>query len=66
MSTLNYRKNECMNAYMGQKKPFSTRVDEDRVKDLKHLAVDTEKSLGDLLEEAITDLVKKYKDKPIK
>lgn len=48
---------------MGQKKVFSTRVDEDRVKDLKHLAVDTGRSLGDLLEEAIKDLVKKY-EKP--
>ncbi|BBO72082.1 hypothetical protein DSCA_60120 [Desulfosarcina alkanivorans] len=50
-----------MNVHMGQKKPFSTRVDEDKVKDLKHLAVDTDKSLGDLLEEAITDLVMKYR-----
>jgi hypothetical protein len=49
---------------MGQKKPFSTRVDEDRVKELKHLAVDTGKSLGNLLEEAIKDLVKKYEEKP--
>ena len=51
---------EC---HMGQKKPFSTRVDEDRIKDLKHLAVDTDKSLGDLLEEAIKDLLKKYEAK---
>ncbi|MCG6971833.1 MAG: hypothetical protein LJE66_01685 [Desulfobacterales bacterium] len=48
---------------MGKKKVFSTRVDEDRIKDLKYLAVDTDKSLGDLLEEAIQDLVKKYKKK---
>jgi len=46
---------------MGNKKVFSTRIDEDRVKELKHLAVDTDKSLGNLLEEAIQDLVKKYK-----
>jgi len=48
---------------MGEKKVFSTRVDEDRVKDLKHLAVDTSKSLGNLLEEAIRDLLKKYEKK---
>jgi hypothetical protein len=48
---------------MGEKKVFSTRVDEDRIKDLKHLAVDTGKSLGDLLEEAIQDLQKKYEKK---
>jgi predicted transcriptional regulator len=51
---------------MGNKKVFSTRVDEDRIKDLKHLAVDTDKSLGNLLEEAIQDLLKKYDKKPKK
>ncbi|MBW1689537.1 MAG: ribbon-helix-helix domain-containing protein [Deltaproteobacteria bacterium] len=51
---------------MGKKKIFSTRVDEDRIKELKHLAVDTDKSLGTLLEEAIQDLLKKYKKKPPK
>ena len=48
---------------MGDKKVFSTRIDQDRIKDLKHLAVDTSRSLGELLEEAIKDLVKKYKKK---
>ena len=46
---------------MGQKKIFSTRLDSDRIKDLKHLAVDVEKSLGVLLEEAIGDLCRKYR-----
>ncbi len=48
---------------MGKKKIFSTRLDVDRLKDLKHLAVDTDKSLGNLLEEAIKDIVDKYKKK---
>jgi predicted transcriptional regulator len=48
---------------MGRKKTFSTRIDEDKLKALKHLAVDLEKSLGVLLEEAIADLLKKYKRK---
>ncbi len=48
---------------MGKKKIFSTRVNEDRIKELKHLAVDTDKSLGTLLEEAIQDLLKKYEKK---
>ena len=48
---------------MGQKKTFSTRIDEDKLKALKHLAVDLDKSLGVLLEEAIEDLLKKYKRK---
>jgi len=49
--------------HMGEKKVFSTRVDEERIKDLKHLAVDTGKSLGALLGEAIQDLRKKYERK---
>jgi hypothetical protein len=48
---------------MANKKVFSTSIDADRIKDLKHLAVDTEKTLGDLLEEAIKDLVEKYREK---
>ena len=48
---------------MANKKVFSTSIDVDRIKDLKHLAVDTDKTLGDLLEEAIKDLVKKYLEK---
>ena len=51
---------------MGTKKIFSTRVDEDKIKLLKHLAVDTDKSLGELLEEAIEDIVKKYGKKASK
>ena len=46
---------------MGKKKTFSTRIDQDKLKALKHLAVDLDKSLGVLLEEAISDLLKKYK-----
>ena len=46
---------------MGKKKIFSTRVDRDRIKALKHLSVDTGRSLGDLLEEAIQDLLKKHR-----
>jgi predicted transcriptional regulator len=48
---------------MAQKKIFSTRIDVERLKQLKHLAVDTDKSLGNLLEEAIEDIVEKYKKK---
>ena len=45
---------------MSAKKTFSTRIDADRLKALKHLAVDEDKSIGTLLEEAIEDLVMKY------
>ena len=47
---------------MGQKKTFSTRIEADSLKALKHLAVDEEKSLGALLEEAIEDLCQKYRE----
>lgn len=48
---------------MSPKKTFSTRIDVDRLKALKHLAVDEDKSIGALLEEAIEDLVQKYRRK---
>ena len=48
---------------MGTKKTFSTRVDADRLKALKHLAVDEDKSIGTLLEEAIEDIIEKYEKK---
>jgi len=48
---------------MGAKKTFSTRIDTDRLKALKHLAVDEDKSIGVLLEEAIEDLINKYEKK---
>ncbi len=45
---------------MSNKKTFSTRIDAERLKSLKHLAVDEDKSIGVLLEEAIDELIKKY------
>lgn len=48
---------------MKAKKTFSTRIDAECLKALKHLAVDEDKSLGELLEEAIEDLIKKYEKK---
>lgn len=58
-----YRIDYYINYSMAKKKTFSTRIDEDILKELKHLAVDTDKSLGKLLEEAIKDLVLKYSKK---
>ena len=40
---------------------FSTRIDPDLLKELKHLSVDSEKSLSDLTEEAIKALLNKYR-----
>ena len=50
----------CTIGNMAKKKVFSTSIDLNCIKALKHLAVDTDKSLGRLLEEAIRDLVEKY------
>jgi len=50
----------CNVSSMREKKVFSTRVDESLIKKLKHLAVDEDESLGNLLDEAIEDLLKKY------
>ena len=52
----------CITSTMDTKKTFSTRVDADKIKSLKHLAVDTDKSLGTLLEEAINDICQKYEE----
>lgn len=45
---------------------FTVRVDEDLIKNLKHLAVDEDESLSNILDEAIEDLLKKYEKKPKK
>lgn len=45
------------------RKVYSVRVNEKKMKQLKHLSVDTDKALGTLLEEAIQDLLKKYEKK---
>lgn len=45
------------------RKVYSVRVNEQDMKQLKHLAVDTDKCLACLFEEAIQDLLKKYEKK---
>ena len=51
---------------MGERKVFSTRLDQDLIKELKHLAVDEGRALNDLLEEAIQDFLKKYEKEKTK
>ena len=49
------------------RKNLSTRIEGDLQKEIKKLAIDLEKPLNDLLEEAIQDLLQKYeKPKPKK
>jgi len=48
---------------MTDKKMFATRINPKVLKQLKHLSVDAEKPISDLVEEAVKDLFKKYKKK---
>ena len=43
-------------------KVFSTRIDPNIKKALKHLSIDSDKSITDLTEEAFKDLIKKYSE----
>ncbi len=45
------------------RKPLSTRIENDLQKEIKKVAIDLERPLNDLLEEAIRDLLKKYERK---
>jgi len=45
---------------MSERKVFSTRLDEDKLKALKHIAVELDKGINDLLEEGIDYLIKRY------
>ena len=42
------------------RKMFATPLDQDLLKELKHLAVEQNRRLNDLLEEAMRDLLRKY------
>ena len=42
------------------RKPLSTKIENDLQKEIKKLAIDLERPLNDLLEEAIKDLLGKY------
>ena len=48
---------------MSDKKMFATRIDKDILKRLKHLSVDAEKPIADLVEDALKDLLRKYENK---
>lgn len=46
-----------------EKKLTGVRLDPELLKRIKHLAIDREKSLNSIVEEAIEDLLKKYQSK---
>jgi hypothetical protein len=45
------------------KKNYGLRLDQGVMKDLSHLAIDEDRWLNELVEEAVRDLLKKYRDK---
>jgi len=48
---------------MTDRKPFTTSLNIVILKEVKKLAIDLDKGINDLLEEAMTDLLKKYEKK---
>ena len=48
---------------MSKRKMYNTTIDADLIKEIKILAARLEKRQNDLLEEAIQDLLKKYKSR---
>jgi len=50
---------------MKDRKPFTTSLDKDLLKEFKKLAIDLDSQVNDLLEEAMRQLLKKYEKKPL-
>ena len=48
---------------MGKRKMYNTTLDADLLKEIKILSAQLEKRQNDLIEEALRDLLKKYKSK---
>ena len=49
-----------------EKKMFSTLINNDLLKEFKKFAIDLERPINDILEEAMKDLLKKYEKNPAK
>jgi len=47
----------------GQKKNYGMRLDQGLMRELSHLAVDEDQWVNELVEEAVRDLLKKYREK---
>jgi hypothetical protein len=46
-----------------ERRQYGLRLDVHLMRDLEHLSVDEQKWLNDLVEEAVRDLLKKYREK---
>jgi hypothetical protein len=51
---------------MKERRPFTTSLDKDLLKEIKKLSIDLERSVNDLLEEGMIYLLKKYEKNPPK
>ncbi len=51
---------------MSERKPFTTSLNVAILKDVKKLAIDLDKGVNDLLEEAMKDLLSKYEKSKVK
>lgn len=47
----------------GKRKTYSLSLDQEVMKEIKHLAVDEDRNVNALLEESMKDLLKKYRKK---
>jgi hypothetical protein len=45
------------------RRPYGLRLDQALMREIKHLAVDHDRAMNDLVEEALQDMLKKYKEK---
>jgi len=45
------------------RKMYGLRLEQGLMREIKHLAVDHDKPMNDLVEEALRDLLRKYRDK---
>jgi len=45
------------------RRPYGLRLDQDLMREIKHLAVDHDRAMNDLVEEALQDMLKKYKER---
>ena len=46
-----------------RRKTYGLRLEQALMREVKHLAVDEDKPMNDLVEEALRDLLKKYREK---
>jgi hypothetical protein len=61
---VDYFRNSAYETPMKDRRPFTTSLETTLLKEIKKLAIDLDRPVNDLLEEAMKWLLKKYKKKP--